>query len=101
MYRRRSSCFVAKVRIVSLGNVSANRDAVKWNAAKTVAECLNINTESFVVFGEDYNDLEMLMKCGIGVAVKSAIDKVRFAAKYICETNDNDGDAKWIEEHVL
>jgi Cof subfamily protein (haloacid dehalogenase superfamily) len=79
----------------------ANRDAVKWNAVKTVAEYFNINTESFVAFGDDYNDLEMLKKCGIGVAVKNAIDKVRFSAKYICETNDNDGVAKWIEEHAL
>lgn len=79
----------------------ANRDAVKWNAVKTVAEYFDINTESFVAFGDDYNDLEMLKKCGIGVVVKNAIDNVRFAAKYTCETNDNDGVAKWIEEHVL
>jgi hypothetical protein len=31
---------------------------------------LNINTESFVVFDEDCDDLEMLMNCGIGDAVK-------------------------------
>lgn len=79
----------------------ANRDAVKWNAIKSVAEYFNINTESFVAFGDDYNDLEMLKKCGIGVAVNNAIDIVRFAAKYICDSNDNDGVAKWIEEYVL
>ena len=79
----------------------ASLDAVKWNAVKSVAEYFNINTESFVAFGDDYNDLEMLKKCGVGVAVKNAIDKVRAAAKYICETNDNDGVAKWIEAHAL
>lgn len=79
----------------------ASRDAVKWNAVKTVAEYLNINVEASIAFGDDYNDLELIKKCGIGVAVKNAIDKVRLVAKYICETNDNDGVAKWIEEHVL
>lgn len=79
----------------------ASRDAVKWNAVKTVAKYLNLNTDSLVAFGDDYNDLEMLMKCGIGVAVKNAIDKVRLTSAYICETNDNDGVAKWLEEHVL
>jgi hypothetical protein len=79
----------------------ANRDAVKWNAVKTVAEYFNINTESFIAFGDHYNDLEMLKKCGIGVVVKNAIDKVHFATKHICETNDNDGVAKWIEKHTL
>ena len=79
----------------------ANRGAVKWNAVKTVAKYFNINTKSFVAFGDDYNDWEMLRKCGIGVAVKNAIEEVRYTAKYICETNDNDGVAKWIEEHAL
>lgn len=40
----------------------ANRDAVKWNAVKSVAEYFNINSESFVAFGDVYNDLEMLKK---------------------------------------
>ena len=79
----------------------ANGYAVKWNAVKTVADYFNMDTENFAAFGDDYNDLEMLKKCGIGVAVKNAIDKVRFAAKYICEENDNDGVAKWIEKYAL
>ena len=54
-----------------------------------------------VAFGDDINDLEMVKNCGIGVAVENAIDDVKAAAKYICGTNDNDGVAKWLEEHIL
>ncbi len=79
----------------------ANRNAVKWNAVKAVAEYYNINTDMVVAFGDDINDLEMIRNCGVGVAVKNAIKEVKSVAKYICDINDNDGVAKWLEEHVL
>ena len=47
------------------------------------------------------NDLEMIEKCGIGISVTNAIDDIKYAADYICDTNDNDGLAKWIEENIL
>ena len=79
----------------------ANRDAVKWNAVKAIAEHYNVSTDMFVAFGDDRNDLEMLAKCGIGIAVGNAIGEVKAAAGYICGSNDDDGVANWIEEHIL
>lgn len=79
----------------------ANRDAVKWNALKTIAEYYELNTTMFAAFGDDINDLEMIEKCGVSISVTNAIDKVKSAANYICDTNDNDGVAKWIEENIL
>ena len=52
-------------------------------------------------FGDDINDLEMVRNCGIGVAVGNAIETVKAAAKYICDINNNDGVAKWLEEYIL
>jgi len=79
----------------------ANRNAVKWSAVKAVAKHYNISTDTIVAFGDDKNDLEMIQNSGIGVAVENAIDEVKAVAKYICETNDNDGVANWIEKHIL
>ncbi|MCL2814410.1 MAG: HAD family hydrolase [Oscillospiraceae bacterium] len=79
----------------------ANRNAVKWNAVNAVAEYCNINKDMIVAFGDDMNDLEMLKNCGIGVAVANAIDEVKAAADYICDSNENDGVAKWLEERIL
>lgn len=79
----------------------AIRDAVKWNAVKAIAEHYNVSTDMFVAFGDDINDLEMIQKCGTGVAVKNAISEVQSAAKYICNSNDDDGVARWIEERIL
>lgn len=79
----------------------ANRNAVKWNAVKAVAEYFSINTEMVVAFGDDRNDLEMIKNCGVGVAVENAIEEVKSVARYICDINDNDGVAKWLDEHIL
>ncbi|MDD4295902.1 MAG: HAD family hydrolase [Ruminiclostridium sp.] len=79
----------------------ANRNAVKWNAVKAVAEYYNINTDMVVAFGDDINDLEMIKNCGVGVAVKNGIEEVKSVAKFICDISDNDGVAKWLEERIL
>jgi len=78
-----------------------NKDALKWNAVKAISEYYNISTDEFIAFGDDYIDLEMLQKCGIGVAVENAVGEIKSAADYICESNDDDGVAKWIEKNIL
>jgi len=79
----------------------ANSDATKWNAIKAVAEHSNISTDTIIAFGDDINDFEMIKNCGTGIAVANAIDEVKAVAGYICGTNENDGVAKWLAEHVL
>ena len=79
----------------------ANKEAVKWNALGAVASYYNIDTQDIVAFGDDINDLEMIAKCGIGVAVANAVPEVVAVAKYVCATNDNDGVAQWLEERVV
>ncbi|MCL2409628.1 MAG: Cof-type HAD-IIB family hydrolase [Oscillospiraceae bacterium] len=79
----------------------ANRNAVKWNALTAISKHFNVSTDTFVAFGDDVNDLEMIAKCGIGVAVENAIDEVKAVAGYICGSNDNDGVANWLKKHIL
>jgi len=52
-------------------------------------------------FGDDLNDIDMLEFSGISVAMVNALDNVKAVADYICDTNDNDGVAKWLEENLL
>lgn len=79
----------------------SNRNALKWNAVQVVAQYYALSTDSFIAFGDDKNDLEMIQNCGVGVAVGNAIDEVKVVADFVCDTNDNDGVAKWLEKHVL
>ncbi len=68
---------------------------------KAIAEHYNVSTSTFAAFGDDVNDLEMIQNCGVGIAVANAIDEIKAVADDICDTNDHDGVAKWLEEHVL
>ena len=79
----------------------ANRNAAKWNAIKAAAEYYSESTKDYIAFGDDLIDVEMIKKCGTGVAMENAVDEVKAAADYVCGTNDGDGAAEWIEENVL
>ena len=76
------------------------KESTKTNAIAYIAQSLGFGLESVAAFGDDYNDIEMLQRCGVGVAVANAIDGAKAAADYICGTNDNDGMAKWIEANL-
>jgi len=77
----------------------ANRDAVKWKALSALLEYTGISFAETAAFGDDFNDIEMLQNCGIGIAMENAIDDAKSAADYICGTNEEDGVARWLEKH--
>ena len=77
------------------------KGATKLNGIMKLAELWGIDRESIVSFGYDEIDIDVLANTGIGVAMGNAIPEVKAASDYICDTNDNDGVAKWLEENVL
>ena len=77
------------------------KGCTKANAIKQLCKLFSISQDEVAAFGDDYNDIEMLEYCGMGIAVANAIDEVKAVADFICGTNENDGVAKWIEENIL
>jgi Cof subfamily protein (haloacid dehalogenase superfamily) len=75
--------------------------ATKWQAIQKVAAHLNIDIKHIAAFGDDFGDIEMIEGCGIGVAVANALPEVLAVADFVCDSNDNDGVAKWLEENVI
>ena len=73
----------------------------KWRAVEACAMHLGIDAAEIAAFGDDYNDVEMLKNCGIGVAMANAIPEAKAAANFVCDDNGNDGVAKWLEENVI
>lgn len=83
-------------------NIEINADGVNKAAAVLyLAEFLGIAREEVMTFGDAMNDIEMIQEAGIGVAMGNAVQKVKDAAYYITDTNDNNGVAKAIEKFVL
>lgn len=83
-------------RIITIHNIQSS----KMNGIKTLAERYHISPSQIVAFGDDYNDIDMLKSCGIGVAVKNALPEVKDAADEITESNEQDGVAKWLERYL-
>jgi Cof subfamily protein (haloacid dehalogenase superfamily) len=78
-----------------------NAEVSKYKGVKILAEYFNIALDEIAAFGDDFIDIEMIRECGTGIAVANAIDEIKATADYICDTNDNDGVAKWLEEIIL
>ena len=73
-------------------------EASKENAVKYLREKYGYG--KVVGFGDNYNDLPMFKACDVRVAVKNALDEVKAAADYICESHDEDGVVKWINDNI-
>jgi len=78
-----------------------SREATKLRAIDFLAREFDVPLENIAVFGDDFNDVEMLRHCGIGVAVGNAIDECKSAADFVCGGCDDDGVARWIEDNIL
>lgn len=77
------------------------KEATKSNGINYLAKLYGIDIKDVIAFGDDYNDVDMLKFCGIGVCVKNAVNDAKEVADEVCETNENDGVAKWIVKNVL
>ena len=78
-----------------------HKDATKAKATAALANIWGIDPSNIVAFGDDFNDMDMLDYAGVSVAMGNALDRVKAVADYICDTNDNDGMAKWLDENIL
>jgi Cof subfamily protein (haloacid dehalogenase superfamily) len=78
-----------------------HRTVSKFNAISFLSEKAGIAPQDIMAFGDDYNDVEMLKNCGVGVAAGNAVADAKQAADFICGTNDSDGVAEYLEKHLL
>ena len=75
--------------------------ATKGNALTWCAEKLGFAMENALAFGDSLNDLSMLTAAGHGVAVANAREDVKAQLTLACGSNETDGLAHFIEQHVL
>ncbi|EJR54618.1 cof-like hydrolase [Bacillus cereus VD107] len=71
----------------------------KWNSIQHVLQYLNCEASDVIAFGDDYNDMEMIEKCGIGVAMNNAVEELKSVAKFIAKSNDEDGVATFLKSN--
>ncbi len=75
-----------------VNNIEINsREATKGVALEKLAAHLGIPVEETVAFGDDRNDIPMLLAAGIGVAMGNAEEEVKNAADCVTDHCDDSG----------
>ncbi len=78
------------------------KDIEKYKGISEVAKLEDISNENIIAFGDGLNDVEMLKKCGIGVAMKNALPEVKEQADYITSrTNNENGVVEFLKEYLV
>ncbi len=73
----------------------------KGNALEILATHFSVSLDECIAIGNDENDLEMIRKAGLGVAVNNAKGIVKGIADYITDLdNNNDAVAEVIEKFI-
>lgn len=75
--------------------------ATKGIALTYCAQRLGFEPAEAIAFGDSLNDLSMLQAAGLGVAMGNAREDVKALIATVCGTNEEDGVAHYIEEHLL
>lgn len=81
--------------------VVMNRSTSKFNAIRQLADLWDIPVSQITAFGDDYNDIDMIKACGIGVAMENAVAEVLEVANVVTGSNNNDGVAEYIVNQIL
>ncbi|GFP38137.1 5-amino-6-(5-phospho-D-ribitylamino)uracil phosphatase [Candidatus Hakubella thermalkaliphila] len=79
----------------------ADRLATKGQALSILAEMLDIPREQVAAVGDSYNDLDMILYAGFGVAVANAREEIKSVADIITAKNTDHGVAVFIRQYLF
>ncbi|MFW0894062.1 HAD family hydrolase [Gardnerella sp. Marseille-Q9181] len=75
--------------------------ANKGHALNVICNRLNVKPSRTVVFGDDIIDIDMFLAGGYGVAVANSNPRLLAIADEVCDSNNNDGVANWLNSNLL
>lgn len=77
------------------------KGCTKYKAISELADYLNIKNEEIIAFGDGLNDIDMIKKCGIGVALSNALPIVKENANFITTYDHNhNGVIEFLKEYL-
>lgn len=83
----------------TLGTIMSE-SASKLAGIQFLCEQWGITLNEVIAFGDDFNDMEMIEQCGLGVAMGNAVDELKAVADQVTHTNDEDGVAQFLEQYL-
>lgn len=81
--------------------IIGHSEATKQHGIFEVAKILKISTHEIIGVGDGYNDMPLLMACGLKVAMGNAVEDLKAIADYIAPSVEEDGVADVIERFIL
>jgi len=75
--------------------------ASKGDALERISAMTGVPLARIAAFGDSYNDIEMLERAGLGVAMGNSPDEVKARADVVTDTNERDGISKAMEEYIF
>lgn len=79
----------------------SSKNVDKWYAIEEIMKKENIAKEEVISFGDNNNDILMIKNAGLGIAMGHSNEQVKKVAKFVTQTNDEDGVAKAQENIIL
>jgi len=73
----------------------------KGDALEKLAGYYKMNPEKIIVFGDNYNDIEMFRFAGTSIAMGNAVDDIKILADFVTKSNDENGISYAIENFIL
>lgn len=73
----------------------------KYNGIKALAEIEGIDNKDIIAVGNYYNDIDMIVKSGTGIAVANSLQPVKDAADYVTKEDNNHDAVKEIIDLII
>ncbi|MBD3917282.1 HAD family phosphatase [Paenibacillus sp. PR3] len=78
-----------------------HKEGTKGHALRFLAEHIGSTSEHAIAIGDAWNDREMIVEAGLGVAMGNALPALKEIANYVTLTNNEEGVRHVIEKFVL
>ena len=79
-----------------------SKDSGKGEALMWLASYIGLDTERVMSFGDSMNDVSMMQKAPLSVAMINGLDEIKALARFNTEyTNNEDGVARFLNAYVL
>ncbi|MBN3137693.1 HAD-IIB family hydrolase [Pectobacterium punjabense] len=84
---------VSEAAWIDIANVGVH----KGHTVEILQDKLAITAEETMVFGDGYNDIELMSRAAYSFAMRNAFEETKAAANFIARSNDDDGVLKTIK----
>ena len=73
----------------------------KYKGIYKISQIENIENKDIIAFGDGLNDVDMIEKCGVGVAMKNALSDVKARADFVTDkSNLEDGIIDFLAKYL-